>query len=200
MQNQKTEFKPESYYHIYNKAVGDEKLFYNTDNYRFFLHKLKYYTSPLAYVMTYCLLPNHFHLLIKTKTEKEIRNNNSLDVTDYSSVFSRKFSHFFNAYSQALNKQQNRYGSLFKNRFQRVQLSDEDYLQKLIVYIHTNPAHHNYSENYETWEFSSYALILSNQSTALLRDEVIDLFDNLENFKYCHQQKKLELEERYLLE
>lgn len=67
MQDYKTKLKPEQYYHIYNRANGSEKMFVNDGNYFFFLQRYHYYISPIAETFAYCLMPNHFHFLVKMK-------------------------------------------------------------------------------------------------------------------------------------
>ena len=61
--------QPEIFYHIYNHANGSENLFRVEDNYRFFLERWGKYVEPVANTYAYCLMPNHFHALIKVKEE-----------------------------------------------------------------------------------------------------------------------------------
>ncbi len=58
---------PAKYYHIYNHAIGSENLFRSDENYYYFLKKYALHISPIADTYAYCLLPNHFHLLIQIK-------------------------------------------------------------------------------------------------------------------------------------
>src|SRR5690554_6121754 len=62
----------EKYYHIYNHANGNENLFREQKNYEYFLEKYKQHINPIAETIAWCLMPNHFHLLVKIKTEEEI--------------------------------------------------------------------------------------------------------------------------------
>ncbi|MCF6359136.1 MAG: transposase [Cyclobacteriaceae bacterium] len=62
-----------TYYHIYNRANGNENLFRSDENYEYFLKKWGEYISDIADTYAYCLMPNHFHFLIKTKTEIELK-------------------------------------------------------------------------------------------------------------------------------
>jgi len=62
----------EKYYHIYNHANGDENLFREQKNYEYFLQKYIQHISPIAETVAWCLMPNHFHLLVKIKSEEEI--------------------------------------------------------------------------------------------------------------------------------
>jgi len=66
------QFEPESYYHIFNHAVGTEDLFRSDGNYQYFLNKYSQYVFPVCGTMAYCLLPNHFHMLIQTRSLDEI--------------------------------------------------------------------------------------------------------------------------------
>ncbi|WP_369824021.1 transposase [Reichenbachiella sp. 5M10] len=100
---------------------------------------------------------------------------------------SKQFSNLFSSYTQALNKQLNRKGSLFMKNYKRKKVDDEVYLKKLIHYIHYNPVQAQLVINMEDWKFSSYQAIVSNSPTGILREEVIAHFDNLENFEYCHK-------------
>ena len=64
---------PGSYYHIYNHANGRENLFIEERNYCFFLERISIYILPFINLHAYCLLPNHFHLLISIKEIEEIK-------------------------------------------------------------------------------------------------------------------------------
>jgi hypothetical protein len=66
------DWEPDRYYHIYNHANGNENLFVEGDNYKWFLRQYHTYISPIADTYAYCLMPNHFHFLIKLKSSKEL--------------------------------------------------------------------------------------------------------------------------------
>src|SRR5699024_10153317 len=101
---------------------------------------------------------------------------------------SQKFSHLFNGYTQAYNKKYQRRGSLFMTPFKRKFIDSEEYLRKLIRYIHFNPVTAGLCDKLEDWEFSSYKSLLSNKPTLLLREEVLDWFDDRDNFVYTHKK------------
>ncbi|MGB4776434.1 MAG: hypothetical protein WBP45_14755, partial [Daejeonella sp.] len=61
---------PSLYYHIYNHANGQDNLFLTPENYRFFLQQYTKHIYPVAHTLAYCLLPNHFHLLIRIRNEE----------------------------------------------------------------------------------------------------------------------------------
>jgi REP element-mobilizing transposase RayT len=198
MSNTKAILSSDSIYHIYNRANGNELLFKTEDNYRYFLQKYDSYISLIAETYCYFLMPNHFHFLVRIKGENDltenfkdkIRKDNHKDQTGFknlSGLVSRQFSNLFNAYSKAFNKQQNRKGSLFIRPFKRKQVTDVQYLKKLVLYIHYNPVEAGLAKNPKYWKFSSYKSFLSKQTTKLKRAEVISWFNDLDNFIYCHQ-------------
>lgn len=61
---------PETVYHNYNHANGSEDLFRKDENYRYFLQKYSEYIYPIAETYAYCLMPNHFHLMVKVRSEE----------------------------------------------------------------------------------------------------------------------------------
>jgi REP element-mobilizing transposase RayT len=180
--------KSEQYYHIYNRGNNREDIFLEEKNYYYFLNLMKKYIVSIADVLAYCLLKNHFHLLIRTRQ------------VDDESLISKKFSDFFNAYAKAINKQYNRSGSLFQDRFSRKIVKDEIQLRNLITYIHTNPTHHGFEVDFANYKYSSYNSLLSNQETLLDREFVLNQFGDRENYKYVHRTKSCEIDESFSLE
>ena len=194
MADSKTPLESNNHYHVYNHAVGNELLFKTGNNYRFFLEKVKKYLPQFVDIYAYCLMPNHFHFLLKVKKEEDVikavvsanPNRDLKQEFKVSGIISRQFSHLFNSYAQAFNRENNRKGSLFYNRFKRILVDDEDYFIKLIHYIHYNPVHHGFVKKVDDWEHSSYRAVLSTGKTLIKRKEVIELFNDIDNFKYCH--------------
>ncbi|MFH1320776.1 MAG: hypothetical protein ABII90_09010 [Bacteroidota bacterium] len=105
-----------------------------------------------------------------------------------SKKLSHQFGNLFNSYTKAFNKQNNRKGPLFYPNFKRKQITTERYLRKLIIYIHRNPIEHEFASKINEWRFSSYNTLVSNKPTMLKREQVIEWFDDLDNFKFCHQK------------
>ena len=81
METRKTPLLPGTFYHIYNRGINGQNIFFEDRNYAFFLKKMAQYLCPVLEVYAYTLLKNHFHLLIKTKNEKEIALHQSVDIT-----------------------------------------------------------------------------------------------------------------------
>ena len=171
------DFLEETYfYHIFNRGNNKQPIFLEDANYFYFLKLVKKHILPIADIYSYCLLNNHFHLLVKIKEECEKNPSQS-------------FSNLFNAYSKAFNKRYKRTGSLFQRPFKRKRITEEDYLRQLILYIHLNPENHGVVDDFEIYPFSSYSSILSNKPTNLKRIEVIELFHDKENFIFMHRNR-----------
>lgn len=194
MADSKTPLEPGNFYHVYNHAVGNEKLFKTRSNYLFFLEKLGKYLTDFIDIYCYCLMPNHFHLLVRIKDHRSIlfgilNANPPMKLKSgivMPNIVSRQFSHLYNSYAQAFNKENQRKGSLFCNRHKRKLIDSEEYLKSLILYIHNNPVESGFIEKAENWEYSSYRSILLGENTLVKRRGVLDLFGGAENFKFCH--------------
>ena len=178
----------DAYFHIYNRGNNKENIFKEDKNYYFFLKLMQKYISSICEVFAYCLLKNHFHLVIKT-------NDNADD-----KLISQKFSNFLNSYSKAINKAYDRNGSLFKDRFSRKKIDSEKYLKQLIVYVHLNPEHHGFVSDFKKYKFSSFKSYLSNSPSKLNREFILLLFDSRENFEVVHNQKKIDISNEFTLE
>jgi len=177
-------------YHIYNKAVGNELLFRTSDDYEYFLEKLSRFVLKVANIYAYCLIPNHFHILIKIKEPNEIPALAKIYEEDYSSYLLKIFSNFFNSYSKSYNKIHQRHGRLFFQSFKRILVEDEDYLLVLINYIHRNPLHHGLVKQFSEWKYSSYMTFLSKKYTKVNRREVLNYFDSLSDFVKYHKENR----------
>ena len=169
---------PERYFHIYNRGNNGGDLFFEDKNYFFFLDLMRRHLLPVCDILAYCLLKNHFHLLIKTKKDTESRK------------ISESFSNLFNAYAKAINKAYNRTGSLFQDRFKRIIVTEKNYLINLILYIHLNPEQHSLVEDFRTYKYSSFVGYLGQEVSLLEKQEILSLFDNLENFEAVHESKR----------
>ena len=179
----------EKLYHIYNHANGSENLFRETENYLYFLRQWDKYISPIAETLAYCLMPNHFHCLVLIKKQEEIEATfgkfETFQKLEY--LLSKQFANFFSSYTQAYNKRYNRKGSLFAPNFKKKEITSNDYITKVIAYIHTNPIHHRFTQDLRKWSFTSYSSILSTNSTKLARTMVLDWFGGKKLFEDFHQ-------------
>jgi putative transposase len=191
----------DNFFHIYNRGNDGIRIFYNEENYSYFLWKFDEYMSKFISVYSYCLLTNHFHFLIKVKSEENVlkaakEQNNYRRIIDkaikekedvVAAIVSEQFRRFFMAYSKAVNNQADRHGSLFTKRFRRIAIKDENYLKRVVFYIYNNPVHHKVSEKLENYKWSTYPKILSAKKTLLMKNEVIEWFGGKENYIYMHK-------------
>ncbi|HNU34933.1 MAG TPA: hypothetical protein PKN75_15205 [Bacteroidia bacterium] len=193
---------PGGIYHIYNHAISSENLFDTDKDYNYFLGKMHHYILPVGDVLAYCLMPIHYHLLINFKTENEIKSflknkikhaksieELSAENADYlSNQISQVFSNLFNTYSKHYNFINRRTGSLFKRNFRRRAVDTKDYLQQVICYIHQNPVAAGMVSDLKQWKYSSYESVISNNNSIVDSKATVDVFDNLDNFIFCHRK------------
>ncbi len=189
-----TPIEPDCFYHLYNRGVNGEVLFKTERNYHFFLRKIKENLLSVCDLYAYCLMPNHFHLLVKIKSEDELKSLVKVPNLDKAkeglhapkNIFSKQFSKVFNSYSQAYNKENNRHGALIESPFKRKRIDSEEYLRKCVVYIHQNPK----GEDFTNDPYSSYRDLLAGNAASLEKgEEVIRWFGDRENFIFCHQKE-----------
>jgi len=183
---------PEDVYHIYNCANGTENLFREERNYHFFLEKYFKYAHPIAETFAYCLMPNHFHIMVRIRSEEDLTGFENL-----SGLAIKKFGNLFNSYAKAYNKTYNRRGSLFMRPFKKKKVKNEAYFTRLILYIHNNPVKHGFVKNMWDWPYSSLHLFAADNKAIrfgskfkelLNRKEVIDWFGGLQEFRAMHEE------------
>ncbi len=188
-------------YHIYNKTVGSELLFKSDEDYKYFLKKLERFILPIAIIYTYCLIPNHFHLMLKIKETEKIPQLQRISDEEHSDYIIRTFGNFFQSYSKSFNKTYKRKGRLFIQPFKRILVDDEDYFVLLVNYIHRNPIHHGLVKELKDWRYSSFVTFLSVKPTNIDREEVLSFFNSLEEFIQFHEENKTKPGgEKYFLE
>lgn len=197
---------PEEIYHIYNRANGSEKVYLNENDYYHFLTKYKHYISPIVDTFAYCLLPNHFHLMVKIKSEIELMtyfktvypSSRFTEVWDFREVghaISHQFGRLFSSYTQSFNKLYNRKGALLIPNFKRKLVEDPHYNSKLLAYIHTNPIKHGLTDKIEDWEFSSYHAYTSSRKTNVSTQAMIDFFGSRNELVKFHEDYTTSLNE-----
>jgi putative transposase len=202
MSDVQVQLQPGGYYHIYNHAVGTDKLFEKEKDYLYFLSKLKTHVLPVSEIISYCLIPNHFHLVVRIKSfaeveeflknkfgEEKFKKKKTADSYFLSQQISKQYSNLFNTFSKHINFWKGRTGTLFKRNFRRKEIQDMAYLLRLISYIHQNPIDAGLVSQAQQWKYSSYAALLSDKPTLIPRKEIIDLFGGLENLKYFHLKR-----------
>jgi putative transposase len=177
------------FYHIYNRGNNRETIFREPENYRFFLQQYIKYIQPVAATHAYCLLPNHFHLLvyIRTKDEQQQWHQSCQLLESWQLLEPRlAFKNLFISYSMSYNRRYDRTGSLFQKPFKRKRIDSDRYLVTLLIYIHQNPQLHGLVDDFRVWPWSSYSAHLSDRPTKIQREEVLDWFGNRADFAKAH--------------
>ena len=149
-----TPFVPGLYYHIYNRGNNRLSIFFQPQNYLYFLRNVKRYLAPLANVMAYCLMPTHYHLLLRVKNSEV--------------SLSRSMMRLSVSYTKAINKRFQRVGSLFQGQFQAKPVESYHHLLNLCVYIHANPVKDGLVAMPEDWIYSNYLDWLGQRNGTLV--------------------------------
>ena len=95
MRKNEDQFAPDYFYHVYNRTNNKDKLFTQPKNYVYFLKKYDQYLSPILVTYCYCLLGNHFHLLVKVKEEEHLKPFQTGEVFESHKIVSKQFASFF---------------------------------------------------------------------------------------------------------
>jgi len=119
-------------------------------------------------IFAYCLMPNHYHLLVRQNSNTSI---------------SKWLKTVFNGYTQAINKQENRKGTLFEGRAKNKEITNERHLMHLIRYFHYNPVHAEIVAKAEEWEFSDYSDWIGIRKNKLFNNRLMkQYFNNHESY------------------
>ena len=145
------------YYHLYNRGNNRERIFFERENYLFFLRRLRKYVVPILDVVAYCLMPTHYHLLVLLK---------EADLSHRMQLFSI-------SYTKAMNKRYDRVGALFQGAFQAKHIDENNYLVHLSRYLHLNPVMAGLVERPEDWEFSSCREYIGLRAGTLPKPEIV---------------------------
>ncbi len=138
-------FAPREFYHVYNRGNSKQNIFLDSADYKRF-QDLLYLSNatesisvrdarrngvydversdPIVAIGAYCLMPNHFHILVTPLVDSGV------------SIFMQKVS---TGYAMYFNKRYTRTGSLFEGKFKAKHVSGDEYLKYLYAYIHLNP-------------------------------------------------------------
>ncbi|MFZ5917528.1 MAG: transposase [Chloroflexota bacterium] len=135
-------WQPGGYYHLYNRGARGWRIFIEPDNYFFVLWRIKHYSLAFHLaVIAYCLMPNHYHLLVRQDGETP------------AGLLPQRV---FNSYSKAYNKRYAHSGTLFEHRYRTKAVADESYLLHLCRYIHANPVKDGLATDPGAWPYSNY--------------------------------------------
>lgn len=197
-------------YHLYNKGNNRERIFFQKENYYYFLKKIAQHISPFADVLAWCLMPNHFHMIIAVQNlETSYRVNACQQLTTIDEFSANMYSKppsqnklinsiatMLRSYTRAINIQQKRTGSLFREGTKAVWLGsiegeklkyqnrskiggfdlnlNENYLQTCFQYIHNNPVKARLAKETTDWGFSSALDIKGIRKESIINKDLIN--------------------------
>jgi len=185
-------------YHVYNRGNNFQTVFFSRGNYLFFLEKLRKSVLPHADILAWCLMPNHFHLMISVnRVEFEISEQvTQSHLLTKTRSLNDSISILLRSYTRAIQKQERTTGSLFQNRTKalcltepqgvspayfnthfgmmgNLDLPETNYLNVCFDYIHLNPVNGGLVRNPEDWEFSSYRDYNTGRKGKLINRELV---------------------------
>ena len=184
---------PKTYYHIYARGVSKQRIFNAPQDYHFFLSLFDRYLSAkprknsagIVYphfrdrvkLLAYCLMGNHFHMLIYQQEARAMAELMQCIMASYSRYFNRTYK---------------RSGPLFESRYKASVVGNEVYLEHLSRYIHLNPRY------WKRYPYSSFIYYLrGDQPEWLHTDQVLGMFKNpneYAQFVADYEQNKIALE------
>src|SRR5438105_93566 len=126
------QFEENKIYHVFNRGNQQQKIFFKRENYLFFLQKIRKDLLPLCDLLAYCLMPNHYHLMLEVQgltTPSGLTNSSSGQTTESRQTtmhpLSRKIGTLQSSYARAIQNQENFTGSLFQQKTKAVELKTE---------------------------------------------------------------------------
>ena len=159
------------FYHVYNRGCNKELIFNSNKDYENLLRRINKSKPWKNFnIIAFCLMPNHYHFLIQQKSEIPISN---------------WINYVFNGYVQSFNKQYNRSGTLFEGRAKPLFIDNENYLIRLVLYIHNNPVAAGLVNEPREWRYSNYLEWVGKRNN--------NLFDKEFFFEYFHSYNDYEI-------
>ena len=135
-------FQERGHYHINNRGLQKKKIFFDREDYMYFLKKMFEYKDKFSIeVIFYCLMPNHFHLVT--------RQNTGVGTIQFISMVQLLYAKYF-------NKKYGRKGQLFEGRYRPKVIKDQKYMMQFIRYLMENPVRAGLVKKPEDWEFLSF--------------------------------------------
>ena len=140
------------YYHIVNRGVEQRTVFLEADDYEYFEELLCFYLESYNIILhNYCLMSNHYHILIEIQEENLSKFMKQLNAN----------------YAIYFNKKYGRSGHLWQGRFKSWYVTDEAYLYTLMIYIEQNPLKAKIIQKLGEYPYSSYHYFLESTTVPL---------------------------------
>ena len=199
---------PDKIYLVSSVSSNDTAFFSKEEDYLLFLKLYKENLSSVLSTLSFCLLPNELHLVIKINAEQDLFNfykqndffpdeneslesikklNQSLAAQNFN-VFDKHtqklFANFLNSFvAESKNQKQLSFNKIAKQGFSKVELNSNQDIVSTITNLHLLPIKYKYCSQISDWKYSSYQAILSDKPSSINRDFVLNIFGNKEKFK-----------------
>ena len=162
-------------YHLFNRGCDKRDIFLTESNYRYFQRKIRLTKEKYDIdIIAYCLMPNHFHLLVRQNSENTI---------------AQWIQKVLSGYVQAFNKQNGRSGTLFESSTKPRIINSQKYLSNIIHYLHLNPVKAKFVDNPADWEFSSYKTWISDSKNSMIPIENrSEFYDSSRDYRKSYQE------------
>ena len=158
-----------AYFHIVNHSVDGRKLYYDPGDYKTYLYLFKKELDYKVTVIAYCLMPNHFHLLL--------RQNESEAITSLLEKTHKKYARYY-------NKKYDRKGRIFRSPLNHIETPTDTYLLNACAYIHGNPVQAGLVGFPEEWEYSNFREYLRMRKGTLYSEQfLMDYIGNPEFYR-----------------
>ena len=181
-------------YHIYNQGNNRQRIFFDERNYIFFKEKIRGCILPFADILAWCLMPNHFHLMVYVRDKEKESQGFTLSETltgNMPKTLNDSIGIMLRSYTRAINIQEKRSGSLFRKETKAICLTNNDdispswfntasgamiqvddperqYPQICFNYIHDNPVNDGLTKCAVDWEFSSMREVIHKPADSLM--------------------------------
>ena len=185
MPRRETPFFSDQYYHFYNRGNNRQAVFFERENYLYFLKNIKKYLREHMDILAYCLMPTHYHMLVRVRSRQqqtsEVLKTSEVSVSKEVSMAMMRLGV---SYTKAINKRFSRVGALFQGQFQGKPIATYSHLLNLCIYIHANPVKDGLVFLPEEWEFSNYLEWLNlREGTLVDREFIAENFGSPEEYK-----------------
>ncbi|MEW6577897.1 MAG: transposase [Chloroflexota bacterium] len=185
MPRRQVPFISSHYYHFYNRGNNRQAVFFEDDNYLYFLCGMKRCLMPVLSIIAYCLMPTHYHLLVRVKDidgASAVQTSEVFETSEVSAQVSRAMQKLLISYTKAINKRFERVGALFQGTFRAKAVTSEAYLLHLCRYIHANPVKDGLVADPADWPYSNYLEWIEERQGMLVdRAFIRELLPDAEN-------------------
>ena len=143
-------FEPDHFCHVYSRGNNRQQTFFTAQHYLYFIRKIREQIAPHCELLAYCLMPNHFHLLL-------FATPSSVGAGPVrSQPLIRGIGAAISFYSQGLNKERDNTGSVFQNKTKAKFLLDSVVVHTCFHYIHQTPVRAGLTGTLAEWSYASY--------------------------------------------